>query len=300
MKKYYTNEECKQAKNVSLFDYICDQKMNEHSLRYKELRRCDNHSVTICRKGNFYHDFATGEGGDNIKYLQEFYGMTFQEAVGELLDFAGIRGIEVITTYQSREEADEEEEVEKEVIIPERLNNKFSILYGYLNKARKIDIDVINDVVKEGLLYQSKNFNNMIFINKPQNYLEIKGTNLNKNFKRTQKTRKTNYWWMGPMKGLKKTVYICESALDALSLYNLHKRMGIVSGKVYCSIGGVANHGAIKRICREFEKCEIVMAVDTDKAGDIVCKKFSHLRRIKPVYKDWNEDLQKGVQTAEE
>lgn len=300
MKKYYTNEECQQAKSVSLFDYLCDQKMNDHSLKYKELRRCDNHSVTICRKGNFYHDFATGEGGDNIKYLQKFYGMTFQEAVGELLDFAGIRGAEVITTYQSDKDEEEDEEVENEVIIPERLNNKFSILYGYLNKARKIDIDVINDAVKAGLLYQGKKFNNMIFISRTKEYAEIKETNPQFKYRNAQKRFRSYYWWMGPIKGLKKTVYICESALDALSLYNLHKRMGIVSGKVYCSIGGVTNHGAIKRICREFEKCEIVMAVDTDKAGDIVCQKFSNLRRIKPVYKDWNEDLQKNVQTAEE
>ena len=66
---------------------------------------------------------------------------------------------------------------------------------------------------------------------------------------------------------------------------------------MYCSIAGVGNQKAIERISSYLPVS--ILAVDNDDAGDTCRKRNQHLFTLKPVCKDWNEDLQKYLQTRD-
>ena len=82
--------------------------------------------------------------------------------------------------------------------------------------------------------------------------------------------------------------YICEAAIDALSLMLIHRQQGKTDPAVYVSIGGVANQQAIDRLKRQIPS---VLAVDNDPAGDGCRARNPDLPTLIPVGKDWNDDL---------
>ncbi len=84
--------------------------------------------------------------------------------------------------------------------------------------------------------------------------------------------------------------YICEAAIDAISLYELHKIQRNHEEAYYISIAGVAKQPAIDRLKKY--KYKLVLAVDNDDAGQNCRNRNSELEYIIPMHKDWNEDLQ--------
>ena len=88
------------------------------------------------------------------------------------------------------------------------------------------------------------------------------------------------------------TVYVCESGIDAISLYELHRMDGHDTNAWYASIGGVAKQKAIDRIKNKYFFNEnVIIAVDNDEAGEKCRTRNPDLKSIIPIHKDWNEDL---------
>ena len=85
------------------------------------------------------------------------------------------------------------------------------------------------------------------------------------------------------------TAYVCEAAIDAVSLMLIHKAQKKTDPAVYVSIGGVANQQAIDRLRKK--KLTIVLAVDNDPAGNKCRQRNSDLAALIPHNKDWNDDL---------
>ena len=82
--------------------------------------------------------------------------------------------------------------------------------------------------------------------------------------------------------------YVCEAAIDAISLYLIHRAQGMDAYSAYVSIGGVSKQQTIDRI-----KCRIkaILAVDNDDAGKRCRDRNKELQFIIPHGKDWNDDL---------
>ena len=76
------------------------------SNRYKALSPFSNEktpSFMVSRDRQMYHCFSSGKGGDAIRFLMEFEGLTFSEALRKLADSAGIR-LSAPTEQDDREE----------------------------------------------------------------------------------------------------------------------------------------------------------------------------------------------------
>ena len=87
-------------------------------------------------------------------------------------------------------------------------------------------------------------------------------------------------------------IYVCEAAIDAISLYVIHRAQKVKEVAVYVSIGGVANQKTIDRLVRSGKK--VVLAVDNDAAGQGCRDRNPMLESIIPKNKDWNDDLKRG------
>lgn len=78
------------TKAVCLYDYLLLHHPDGVVQDYDCLRlKCDN-SVVIRTGWSGYYDFASGEGGDGIRCLTDYFGYSFQSAVGSLCEFGDI------------------------------------------------------------------------------------------------------------------------------------------------------------------------------------------------------------------
>ena len=167
-----------------------------------------------------------------------------------------------------------------------------SRVVAYLTKTRGLSLDVVQALLRAGLLYQDQPHGNAVFINHDKDYCEIRGTcSFSKPFHGCRKQNQSGYWSFRVGHGNVKSAYICEAAVDAISLYELQRASGCLQiPAMYCSIGGVSNQYAIDRIASN-PNYRTILAVDHDISGLNCIDRNPHLSHILPIHKDWNEDL---------
>lgn len=390
MSNFVSKEQYQQACHVDLSEWLLSHHPEEVTVKYGSVLLISDDHISVKLGFHGFHNFKTGESGNNIDYLTHFLGYTYPEAVLALLDEEEGDGPNdapdvclsctskdrqdilhyMISTLEfSYEEAQQllsEENLQKifqfwrgygaglETAIyavcgassgksadaPTTSGSKISCplpgstnrnLYAFL-QSRGIPPLVTRELIDRKLLYQDDH-NNVVFITPQRDYCEIRGTNTfadnrcrksesckdyqeikhswcrymndctdyhNSSFHGCRRSRSDRFWYL--TNGLDSqtkvsSIYVCEAAIDAISLYLIHQQHGIITPAAYVSIGGAGNQKAIKRLKKHGG---VIIATDHDKAGDACRDRNPELATIVPVYKDWNEDLQKGAFYAEE
>lgn len=278
----YTKEQLKSARKADLYAFLLS---NHTSLFKKEgdsLRMKDNHSISIKRGYTGYKDFETEETGNSIDFLENYLGYDHVKAVLALCgdDYAKY----VAVNNDSYSVIDN-----ISPSFPEPSRHGYKNLFAYLLN-RGISSNVIQGLIDRKLIYQTQEKNNIVFVNYERDWGEVRGTYTysNNNYKGIVKnSRKDGFWWFRTSKDAS-VAYICESSIDAISLYMLNSFEGNPIDAYYVSIGGVGKQAAINRIKSGIRT---VIAVDNDAAGDECRKRNVELQYIIPELKDWNEDL---------
>ena len=269
------------ARKADLFDFL----IRNHSERFKiegsSIRLKENHSLSIKRGYCGFLDFATGDKGNSVDFLVNYMGYSLDEAVFALCGE---------TTPSDHEQRAAVPNVEKlPPVFPEPTQGSYRNLYAYLLK-RGISKDTIQMLIDQKLIYQTKDKNNIVFANKERDWGEIHGT-YDKDGKSfhgiVPNCRHDGFWWFKtgdhPM-----AVFVCEAAIDAISLYEIHRKDKMAKPVVYASIGGVMKQSSIDRIKKHIKT---ILSVDNDEAGSECRSRNPELDFILPSYKDWNEDL---------
>lgn len=273
---YVTKEQIRKARSVSLADYLLAKYSADVEIVGTSLRLKKNHSVYVKRNIPGYHDFATKEHGNSIDFLTRYKNYSFTDAVNSLCEFDGLPRQTVIP--------------EKLFTLPERAKPPFHRVITYLT-GRGIPEETVKYMFQENLLYQDVPYGNAVFVTPEMDYCEIRGTG-SKQFHGCRKRRSDRFWYLlnDPKP---ETAYICEAAIDAVSLMLIHKVQGKTEPAAYVSIGGVANQQTIDRIKKQRNT---VLAVDNDPAGEACRQRNSELSSLIPAKKDWNEDLREMAQ----
>lgn len=141
---------------------------------YHTLKEMD--SIRIYERSHwcrFSRQYDKGEnGGSQIDFLRVFAGMDVKEAVFWLLDFVGYRREKepYKGRYSSRRDvlqnlapAGKKEEKKKPFVLPEFAGSN-AYLYRYLEHERMIARPVIDFFVRKGILYEAKNYHNIVFV----------------------------------------------------------------------------------------------------------------------------------------
>lgn len=164
--EWFTEEELKIAKSVDLTSVASSLGYTIKKVgRYHTLKEMD--SIRIYNKSHWFRwsrQYERGEnGGSQIDFLRVFGGMNVKEAVFWLLDFAGYcRGMERKNLVLPEPKTKEKAEQKKPFILPAPAPDN-SYLYSYLNEKRGISENVINFFVVRGLIYESKQYHNIVF-----------------------------------------------------------------------------------------------------------------------------------------
>ena len=98
---HFTEEQKLRAGSVDLVEFL--RRQGEKLIRSgPEYRMTSDHSVTV--RGNEWYDHATGEGGGPVSFVQNFYHLSYPEAVTRLLEihyatvFHGLIGVVAAAT----------------------------------------------------------------------------------------------------------------------------------------------------------------------------------------------------------
>ena len=301
------------ALRADLFQFLSRHHSEMFTLESGSLRMRDNHSMSIKVEYRGYHDFETEESGNNLDFLTKYLGYEESEAIEALCNDVSDEPI-----YPDTVEAPEPENLPP--IFPEPTQLPYKALTAFLEK-RAISIQTIKNLINAKLIYQDTR-RNIVFINYARDFAEIRGTYEVADLRCKKRPWCTKYdcadnQWCAHMNTCAEYVkdpfhilaehskrdgfwcfqngsnptrcFVCEGSIDAISLYELHKKAGDLDDAYYAAIGGAGKQSAIDRIKRW---TKVILAVDSDEAGNICRQRNSDLGAIIPKNKDWNEDLQ--------
>ena len=216
------------------------------------------------------------------------FGYTFSEAVEVLCESPKVIPRQILHKEIGNAKLD----------LPERYRGEYKNLTAYLTRTRMIPMKVVQKLLNEQLMYQEAKFNNIIFVNNQRNFAEVHGTiSYGKSFHGIIKgSDPLAFWWFKTyhIESEVQKVFICESAIDAISLHCLNQAGGDKTNYFYCSIAGVGNQQKID-LLKSCEDVEVVLAVDNDEAGEKCRKLNSDCKAIIPRLKDWNDDWKKSI-----
>ncbi|UWG97495.1 DUF3991 domain-containing protein [Dehalobacter sp. DCM] len=286
---HFTDEQKQQANSVDLVDFL--QRQGEQLIRSGREWRWKRHdSVTV--RGNQWFRHSRKEGGHAIDFVQQFYDMSFPEAVNYLLgeDF----GVEWNQTVKSAPAP------RKKFALPEA-NHDMRRVFAYLIKQRFIDREVLSHFAHEKLIYEDKEYHNAVFVGLDENNVP---RHAHKRGTYTQgEPYKGNVEGSDPKYSFHRigesgVLHIFEAPVDMLSFITLNRKDW--QRHSYVTLDGVSEHAMLRQLELNPHLKSVALCMDYDEAGieatgrlkDILSEKgYADISVRQSQYKDWNEDL---------
>ena len=262
------------------------------------------HDSLKISNGKWYW-WSRGIGGVSaLDYLIKVKGHSFLEAANMLL----IEIPEEIRTYENSKGNEKEG---KELLLPKR-NRDENIVKGYLLE-RGIDESIIDSCIEKGILYESREHHNAVFIGKDEKgkarYANMRGT-LGE-FKGEAYGSDKRYSFRLLSERHVTSLHLFESAIDLLSYATYMKHMGMeYRNENLLSLAGVYQPKkeiekskipvALSLFLEKHEEVDtIYLHLDNDKTGRICTKALTNLleKKVKvvdmkvPIGKDVNDFL---------
>ena len=248
---------------------------------------------SIMIHGSEWFDHKRQVGGGAIKFMQDFYGMTFAEAIQELLGVT-------VSPVSHRDISDTVKEKKKEFKLPEKAPNMRRV-FAYLIKQRFIRSDVLAHFAKTGNLFEDAKYHNAVFVGLDENGVPRQAskrstTTMGKTIKLTVEGSDTKYSFAHY--GTSGRLYVFEAPIDMLSYITLHPENW--QQHSYIAMNGVYESAVLYALDTHSNIEHVVLCTDNDEGGidgaerirDILNERgFTNISRLYPTNKDWNEDL---------
>lgn len=251
--------------------------------------------VTI-RGHLWYHQYEE-VGGDAIDFVRKFMNKDYPDAVEYLLHGSCGR---IITSPNIPKRT------EKHFELPPK-NNNMRRVYAYLLKQRGINKDVLDTFVRKGLIYESANYHNAVFvgIDKDGNarHAHKRGTAEKSTYKGNAVGSMPEYsfHWYGQNESSAgqrdKKLYLFEAPIDMLSFISMNKQGW--QHHSYAAACSVSDRVLFQMLKDDPYISKVYLCLDSDDPGQTAAKRISDnliekgiLHEILvPLRKDWNEDL---------
>ena len=292
-------EQIKRARQANLAEYLLAQgePLQQTGSRY---RHCDHDSLVFTE--NAYYWNSRGEHGNAIDFLVRHRGMTFREAVLDLLtgQLIGAEKEQQPITNFSWDQIKIDADVRRTI--------------AYLSKSRGIDPAIIQKLIKDRLLFQEVDkigeieVTNAIFPiydNEKQIVgAEVQGILSGKRFKGIKNGSKYGYGFNVRCGEDPRYILFFESAIDLISFMETDQRtIAKMNGSRLVSLSGLKEPIFNHSLEAFGSGLQPVLCVDNDSAGnEFITRlraKYEALRVYRPPqqFKDWNDLLKyrKGI-----
>ena len=294
---HFTDDQKRRAGEVDLEQFLLRQGERLLASGF-EKRLASDHSITI--RGNQWYDHAAEQGGGPISFVQQFYNLSYPEAVTRLL--GGEQGIVYVS-------ASKQEVKEKKSFALPPANRDMRRMYAYLLKNRLLDRDVVSAFVREGLLYEScekfKNgtneYHNAVFVGKDASGIACHAHK--RSINSTGKTFRINVEGSDPRcsfhhTGSSDRLYVFEAPIDLLSFVTLYQKDW--QRHSYVALCGTSEHAMLWILEQNPGIRTVCLCLDHDAAGieaggrlaDILWERgYDDIEVLQSEHKDWNEDI---------
>ena len=311
---HITKEQKELANQTDLVDYLSSKGYEfkkigtSYKIKVSQKGAGDMSSLSIFENRRGWKRWSTGEhGGDAISFLEKNMGMSFQEAVLELI---GGKAVSSTSTMQQRSPKAAPPPAAQafdaaELVLPKKCEGKFSRLFAYLTKSRMIDPVIVSQMIAEKKLYQDER-NNVVFVGfdeqQQAKFACVRGTNTNVSYRGDCIGSDKRYAFS--MEGTNKTkLFVFEAPIDLLSHATLtnqiinHPKAWTVHSRV--CLAGTSDVALEQFLKTHPEIKELHFYLDNDPAGrseaEKHCQKYASMgyqvHNHCPKYKDLNEDL---------
>ena len=295
----FDNELIEQARNVDLLQYL-------HSRGYRLIKsspheyRLEEHDSLVISK-NKWHWFSRDIGGNTLDFLIRYEGKSFREAIEILTGrepgafAAKPRDIFISSDYSERKNSNS-----VELVLPPK-NKDFHRVFAYLNKTRKIDREIITEMMQQGKLYESER-HNAVFIGKDKEgnirFASERGTLSVVSYRKDSPGSDKHYSFH--MEGRNNILYTFEAPIDALSHATMFKIRKLDYKQDHrISLGCLGDAALMQYLKDRPEITDVVLCLDNDRWGLAASAKFMkllmekgyHVREEFSKNKDYNEDL---------
>ena len=194
--------------------------------------------------------------------------------------------------------------------LPKR-NDNMRRAYAYLLTRRGIDKDVLNTFAKKGMVYESADYHNAVFVGFDKNgvakHATFRGTGSESTYRGNAPNCEPEYsfHWHGQSEKL----FLFEAPIDMLSFISMHKEGW--QNHSYAACCGVGDRVMFQMLKDNPNIKDIALCLDNDlggqKATQRIKEKLTEMgiqhEALVPIHKDWNEDLlfpDDGEQTEEQ
>lgn len=274
---YYTKEQIDRANQTDLAAFLRAQgEQLEHSGQEYRWKRHD--SLTV--RGNKWYRHSQSKGSGPVDFVMEFFGKSFTEAVALLIGDS---------SYSPPK-------TEPKFRLPPR-NTDNLIARKYLTGVRRIDEDVADFFFSSGDVYEDAAHHNAVFIGRDAagipRFAHKRSTMDNYRSDVTGSNKACGFAY----RGSGDTLFVFEAPIDMLSFICLFRENW--EKRSYISLGGVSGR-ALDAFLSERKIKTICFCLDNDEAGRTASDKLTAqlpedytVNRFVPLFKDWNEVLQK-------
>ena len=290
----FTNEQLIRANTVDLVEFLrlkgekLERCGKEHKLVYTD--SYGKHDSIMIHGSNWY-DHKNQIGGGAIKFMQQFYGLSFPIAVQTLLG-ADMPKITHRATETMAEKA-------KFRLPPE--NKTMFRVFAYLTKQRFIAGQVVSHFAHAHTLFEDAEHHNAVFVGvdesgKPRQASRRSTSTYTKSFKNTVEGSDTRYSFAHF--GESDKLFAFEAPIDMLSFITIYPHEW--QQHSYIAINGVYEHPLMQSLKSHDNLRQIVLCTDNDEGGrdgaerlrDILHDAgYDRVSVLSPCHKDWNEDL---------
>ena len=285
--KKFSEEEIKKAAETDIVDMLRRQgeELKAVGSEYEWKHGADR--ITI-RGGQWYNHYEQ-KGGNAIKFVQEFFGKKFTEAMEYLLG----------STAGELKQAKPVEQKPKGILQPPAKSESMRRVYAYLLNKRCLDKDVVSAFAKQGLIYESADYHNTVFVGEDKNgkimHASLRATGEKSSFRGNAENSVPEYsfHWYGKSDRL----YIFEAPIDMLSYISMNKEGW--EQHSYAACCGVGDRVLWQMLKDKPDIKKVYVCLDNDEKGRTFDEKISDKlfekgiasKILIPKHKDWNDDL---------
>lgn len=242
--------------------------------------------VTI--RGNLWYHQYEQVGGDAVDFVRRFYNKSYPEAIEYLLGGSG--GTLAVSPSVQKEE--------KPFVLPPK-NDNMRRVFAYLLNRRGIDREVLYAFVHKGMIYESADYHNAVFVGFDSNgkpkHAHKRGTGSESSYKGNVSGShpEFSFHWSGQSD----TLYLFEAPIDMLSFISMQKEGWRQHS--YAASCSISDRVLFQTLKDNPNIRQVVLCLDSDEPGQTAAKRIADKLFVQgtaseilvPVHKDWNEDL---------
>lgn len=290
--KYIPADLIELARSQDVFDIL--QRTGEPLVKKDGQWRSVEHDSLVVTPGKGYYWFSRAEGSKSpIDYFVNVHGMSFQEAARTVLEAIHRDVTYTAPVWQPPAEHEEFHPLPRA---------KTSLdAYNYLVRERGLDEELVDELMRQGRIYQSSKYKNVVFVG--TDFDGVVASNFARSCDPTQQVQRFDV--RGSQKEYRFRMEnpdcprcnVFESEIDLLSYLSM--RPADQRTENYIALGGVSPRALLAFLQHRPDVSQINLCTDGDQAGEQCAESIRTLlegqyeisRESAPIGKDWNETL---------